>query len=75
MVDRSREDHECRRVFLEAWGGYSGDFRVPGGGCSRQVSRGRVPREESTGIVCEDSPGGKSPGEDLKCCFNNVYWM
>ena len=42
------------------------DFRVPGGGCNRQFSRGRVPGEESTGVVCEDSPGEKSPGEDLK---------
>ena len=41
-------------------------IRVPGGGCIRQVSRGRVPGEESTRVVCEDSPGGKSPGEDLK---------
>ena len=55
-VDRSREDHECHRGFPEAWGGYSGNFRISEGGCSRQVSRGRVPGEESTGVVCEDSP-------------------
>ena len=78
-MNRNREDHTCRRGFPEALGGYSGDFLVPGGGWSGQVSRGRVPGEESTevvcedspgeestGVVCEDSPGGKSPGEDLK---------
>ena len=30
----SREDHECRRGFPEAYGGDSGVFRVPGGGVS-----------------------------------------
>ena len=59
--------------FPEAWVGYSGEFR--GGGCSKQVFRGRVPGEESTGVVCEDSSGGKSPGEDLNSCFNNIYWI
>ena len=64
------------------------DFRIPGGGCSRQVSRGRVamegstgvvcedsPGEESTRVVCEDSPGGTSPGENLNRCINHMYWI
>ena len=42
-----------------------GYFRVPGGGWSGQVSRGRVPEEESTGVVCEDSPGEEFPGKNL----------
>ena len=58
-----------------------GGFPKPGEairGTSESMGEGAVdrsPGEESTGVVCEDSPGGKSPGEDLNRCFNNIYWI
>ena len=52
--------------FSEAQGGNSGDFRVPGGWLSGQVSQGRAPEEESTGVVRGRLARGKSPREDRK---------
>ena len=46
-------------MFPEAWGGYSGDFRVPGGGCCSGRSLG----EEFPG---EEFPGEEFPGEEFQ---------
>ena len=44
-----------------------------GGGLDWQVSQGRAPEEESTGVVRGRLARGKSPGEDRKWWFNIVY--
>ena len=48
----------------EGWLDRSPEEEFPG-----KSSRGRIYR------CAEDSPGGKSPGEDMKWWFNTVYWI